>query len=74
MAQQAPDGGKEDIETPDGLATAAVAGLAVERRSGLQALLDDRLCEPAAVMEAACGAARWAAGEFTGNFARAARG
>ena len=42
--------------------------------SNLQALLDDGLCEPAAVVEAACGAARWAAGEFTGNFARAARG
>jgi hypothetical protein len=74
MAQQAPDGGKEGIETPDGLAMAAVTGLAVERWSGLLALLDERPCEPAAVVEPACGAARWAVGECIGNFGRAARG
>jgi heme oxygenase len=45
----------------------------VERWSCFLALLDDGLCEPADV-EAACGAARRAFGEFIGNFGRAERG
>ena len=52
---------------------AAVTGLAAERWSGFLALPDDRLCEPATV-GVACGAARWAFGEFIGNFGRAAHG